>query len=306
MARGQKMTLCRQTIAEEWRRCANAVGTVRCDENVKMSCSFVPCCSLLNVLDYINLLLVHYCTMKLWKKTALIFPLLFALWLLTDNNDHKLAVFTALSRHPPSLRVYRALLELTLLLFCGALSLWLWERAVGKRVVGILLFQPPQDFAPIRGLYQAVPASEADAGTLPQDDNVLTEEEAQDACYASDGEVEEATPVHSEPPTAASVAHSASDLLLLVLVSLFLFTISSAEGGKYIEGMEEGTFQWIARIAAPIFPLVLFLLATFKSFFPFAERKDFWTVVAYTPSAPMYEVTFRCVFYMHVNACKSY
>lgn len=237
--------------------------------------------------------------MKLWKKIALIFPLLFALWLLTDNNnDHNLAVVTALSRHPPSLRVYRALLELNLLLFCGALSLWVWKRAAGTKVVGILLFQPPQDFAPIRGLYQPVPASEA---TLPQDDDIVTEEEAQDACYASDGEVEEQSEMDFEPPTAASLAHAAMDMLLLVLVSLFLFTISSAEGGKYIEGMEEGIFQWSARIAAPIFPLVLFLIVTFKSFFPFrAQRKDFWTVVSYTLSAPMCEVTFRCVYHVNV------
>jgi len=236
-------------------------------------------------------------TMTLWKKAALIFPLLLAVWLLTDNNDsHNLAVVTALSRHPPSLRVYRALLELNLLLFCGALSLLVWQRAAGTRVVGILLFQPPQDFAPIRGMYQAVPASEQ-VGLLPEDDNVLTEEEAQDAGYASDGEVEEEeqTTVYSEPPTAPGVANAALDLLLLVLVSLFLFTVSSAEGGKYIDGMEEGFFQWVARIAAPVFPLCLFVFAAFKSFFPFQERKDFWTVVSYTLSAPMYEVTFRYV-----------
>lgn len=234
--------------------------------------------------------------MKLWKKILLIPPLLLALWLLADDNDHKLAVFTALSRHPPSLRVYRALLELSLLLLCGAFSLKVWERAAGTRVVGILFFQPPQGMAPIRGSYQAVPAQE-DAAVLPEDDDILTEEEAQDACYASDGEMEEQTTVYSEPPTAASIAHSAIDLLLLVLVSLFLFTISSAEGGKYIEGIKEGTFQWVGRIAAPVFPLVLFLFATFKSFFPLDQRRDFWTVVAYTPSAPMFEVTFRYVHY---------
>lgn len=239
--------------------------------------------------------------MKLWKKVALIPPLLFALWLLVDNNDSRhLAFVVALSRHPPSLRVYRALLELTLLLLCGSISLLVWERAVGTRVVATLLFRPPQGIAPVRGMYQAVPASEDVVGTLPEDDDILAEKEAQDACYASDGEVEEQTTVYSEPPKAASIAHAAIDLLLLVLISLFLFTISSAEGGKFIEGMEEGTFQWVARIAAPIFPLFLFLFAAFKPFFPFQKRKDFWTVVSYTPSAPMFEVTFRYVDYHFV------
>lgn len=251
--------------------------------------------------------------MNLWKKAGLIPFLIFALWLLQDDDNDSvshssnLAVWTALSRHPPSLRVYRALLELNLLIFCGAISLYMWKRATGNRVVGILLFAPPQELGPIRGMYQAVPASDNDnddamnnnaAAVLPEDDDILTEEEAQDACYASDGEVEEqslSTVVYSEPPTAYSVANAALDLLLLVLVSLFLFTISSAEGGKYIDGFKEnGTFlQWIARIAAPVFPLVLFVVVTFKSFFPFSERKDFWTIISYTLSAPMCEVTFR-------------
>jgi hypothetical protein len=228
--------------------------------------------------------------MKLWKKIVLIPPLLFALWLLADKqNGSSFAVVVALSRHPPSLRVYRALLEVGLMLLCGSLSLIVWEYAAGTRVVGILLFRPPQPIqTSIRGIYQAVPAS------LPDDDNALTEEEAQDACYASDGEVQEEEDVeYSEPPTAASIAHSAVDLLLLVLVSLFLFTISSAEGGKYIEGMT--TIQWVASIAAPVFPLLLFLWAVFKAFFPLSKRRDFWTVVAYTPSAPMLQVTFRYV-----------
>ena len=242
--------------------------------------------------------------LSVWRKVALIPPLLLALWLLTDNNDpSRLAVWTALSRHPPSLRVYRALLELNLLLFCGALSLWVWKRAAGLRVVGILLFQPPQDFAPVRGLYQAVPASD-NVGIVPDDDHILTEEESHDACYASDGEIEEQQEkVYTKPPTAAAVANAGLDLLLLVLMSLFLFTISSAEGGKYIEGMEDGYFQWVARIAAPVFPLALFVAAVFKSFFPFHQRKDFWTIVSYTLSAPMYEVTFRYVNQICLITC---
>lgn len=243
--------------------------------------------------------------MKLWKKALLVPLLLLALLLLQDDNDSKLALVTALSRHPPSLRVYRALLELSLLLFCGSLSLFVWKRAAGSRVVGILMFQPPQDISPIRGMYQALPTNIVEhhdtAATLPQDDDILTEEEAQDACYASDSDFDEEPPSSSlptshcdEPPTATSVANAALDLLLLVLISLFLFTISSAEGGKYIDGMEEGMFQWLARIAAPVFPLGLFVLAAIKSFFPFSkQRKDFWTVLSFTLSAPMVEVTFR-------------
>ena len=217
--------------------------------------------------------------MSVWKRAALIPPLLVALWLLVDE-DHNLAVWIALARHPPSMRVYRALLELTLLLFCAALSLKVWPT----RAAGVLLFQPPQEFAPIRyQRYRAVSAIE--------EDHVLTEEEAQDAYYDSDGEVEE--PVYAEPPTATAVANAALDSLLLILVSLFLFTVSSAEGGKYIQGIPSSHFQVVARIAAPIFPLALFVLTVLKAIVPFSRRKDFWIILSYTMSAPLYEVTFR-------------
>jgi hypothetical protein len=199
------------------------------------------------------------------------------------DEDQNLAVWTALARHPPSLRVYRALLELTLLLFCAALSLYVWPtRAVGK-----LLFQPPQEFAPIRyQRYRAVSVAAI------EDDRVFTQEEANDAMYDSDGEVEEET-AYTEPPTATAVTNAALDSLLLILVSLFLFTISSAEGGKYIEGISPSHFQLIARIAAPVFPLALFLLALLKAVLPFSKRKHFWIIMSYTMGAPLYEVTFR-------------
>jgi hypothetical protein len=220
--------------------------------------------------------------MSLWKRAALVPLLLAALWMLVDE-DKNLAVWTALARHPPSLRVYRALLELTLLLFCAALSLHVWPT----RAAGQLLFQPPQDFAPVR--YQGFRAV---SGIEDENTNVLTEEDANDAMYDSEGEVEEET-TYVDPPTAAAVTSVALDSLLLILVSLFLFTISSAEGGKYIQGISPTHFQLIARIAAPVFPLALFVIAVLKAVLPFNKRKDFWIIVSYTMGAPLYQVTFR-------------
>ena len=90
-------------------------------------------------------------TLPFGKRVLFVPILLFALWLLTDNETsdsnktHHLAVFTALRRHPPCLRVYRSLLELNLLLWCAVLSLLLWSRTVGKKMIGHLLFQPAGD-----------------------------------------------------------------------------------------------------------------------------------------------------------------
>jgi hypothetical protein len=250
--------------------------------------------------------------MSVWKKAALVPPLLFALWLLTDeektllHNRHHLAVWTALSRHPPSLRVFRALLELSLLLFGASLSLHVWTRTVGTRVIGMLLFQPPadNDSASARAsasqptatgprTYQllSVLDDHADvdfaAGTLELEDD-----------YDSDEEVErlDATPAPEPPsPSASSVCSASLDLLVLVLICLFLFTLSSAEGGRYIDGVPDALtpLQSLANVAAPIFPLVLFLATLAFTLLPWKRRRHFWIVLSHTIGAPFHHVTFR-------------
>ena len=203
--------------------------------------------------------------LSVWKKAALVPLLLLALWLLTDdektfrNNPHHLAVWTALNRHPPSWRVFRALLELTLLLFGAALSMHLWITTVGSQVVGTLLFQPPQEEqqkqqSRVPRTYQLLSAQEEEIDTLDLN------EDLHDADYDSDGEVE-LLPRALEPPSASSICSAALDLLLLIMICLFLFTLSSAEGGRFIDGVPDNSnpLQSMASVAAPIFPLLLFL-----------------------------------------------
>lgn len=234
------------------------------------------------------------------KKAMMVPPLLFALWLLTDDEHkgddntrhHHLAVFTALRRHPPSLRVYRALLELTLLLFGTAFSLLVWTRTAGSSVIGHLLFQPPMEFDDSHAAYEVVSVTEGD------ETHALAQEDALDADYDSEGEVpqpQDTSAVAHEPPTAKSVAGAALDLLLLVLVSLFFFTLSSAEGGRYIDGMHDASssLSVLARVAAPTFPLILFVAFAIMTVIPWRRRKNFWIVIFMTVGAPFYDVTFR-------------
>eukprot|EP00577_Skeletonema_sp_RCC1716_P023606 CAMPEP_0113436768 /NCGR_PEP_ID=MMETSP0013_2-20120614/37025_1 /TAXON_ID=2843 ORGANISM="Skeletonema costatum, Strain 1716" /NCGR_SAMPLE_ID=MMETSP0013_2 /ASSEMBLY_ACC=CAM_ASM_000158 /LENGTH=203 /DNA_ID=CAMNT_0000327311 /DNA_START=52 /DNA_END=659 /DNA_ORIENTATION=+ /assembly_acc=CAM_ASM_000158 len=80
------------------------------------------------------------------KKLLLLTPLLICLYILTDTTHHNvptligttatetqqqqkqhLAFVTALSRHPPALRVFRIVSESAFLLFCTAFALWAWE-----------------------------------------------------------------------------------------------------------------------------------------------------------------------------------
>mmetsp|Transcript_8968 Transcript_8968/g.13943 ORF Transcript_8968/g.13943 Transcript_8968/m.13943 type:complete len:570 (-) Transcript_8968:1205-2914(-) len=251
-----------------------------------------------------------------YKKASLLIPLLFALWLLKDDEENStFAVTVALRRHPPSMRVFRALFEISLVLFATAISLHVWCYAVGSKVVGMLIFKKVDDNTILqhRGLYRVLSTEDGreqfndeeiddgdekkDSETSPERHGV-SEEDTWDADYASDGEVlpgeETATSECFDPPRPAVVASAAIDLLIVTLLSLFLFTLSSAEGGRYIEGVKELSFMQItARIAAPLFPLFLFGLVTFTMFFPWQKRKPFWTIVSYTIGAPLFDVTFR-------------
>eukprot|EP00339_Tiarina_fusa_P000926 CAMPEP_0117001770 /NCGR_PEP_ID=MMETSP0472-20121206/3665_1 /TAXON_ID=693140 ORGANISM="Tiarina fusus, Strain LIS" /NCGR_SAMPLE_ID=MMETSP0472 /ASSEMBLY_ACC=CAM_ASM_000603 /LENGTH=556 /DNA_ID=CAMNT_0004701901 /DNA_START=53 /DNA_END=1723 /DNA_ORIENTATION=- len=253
--------------------------------------------------------------LPVWKRAALVPLLLFALWLLTDDdfseskNHHHMAVFTAMGRHRPCLRVYRSLLELNLLLWGAVVSLWLWNRTVGKKMVKHLLFQPAnepeKELLPstvFNASYLPVKADEIFAcesfDSQPQPKESLSEANALDAHYDSDGEVSEPVPgifkENDDPPSAEHLAGIAVDSLIVILLSMFLFTFSSAEGGVYVDGMSNiSAFRIIALVAAPIFPLLLFVGAVVCSVFPWSKRKDFWQVVYYTPGAPFFHVAFR-------------
>lgn len=249
-----------------------------------------------------------------WRKAGLILPLLLALYLLKDeSDDNQFAVHTALDRHPPAKRVFRALFEVSLILFGAALSVHIWVGAAGTYVVGQLLFKPVEDLvknssSPL-GRYEQISTNDNDNDSDEEDSDdeqqvkhILSEEEAMDGDYASEGEVvdgpsweedddDEDKPI-AEPPSPAALATVAINLLLSVLISLFLFTLSSAKGGRYIEG-DLSAFQILANIAAPLFPLLLFTGAFALVCIPWERRKSLWIIVATTIGAPFTDVTFR-------------
>lgn len=97
------------------------------------------------------------------------------------------------------------------------------------------------------------------------------------------------------PPSSESVLGAALDVFTVTCVFLIFFTISSSEGGRYIDNSnsQESWMKFIAKIAAPIFPLTLFLLAVLAITLPWYKRKSLFTIVSLTIGAPFYEVTFR-------------
>ena len=327
---------------------------------------------------------------KLSKKILLVALLLLALWLLVDdesstsptdrnnnngnNNDnanasnasndrHHLAVWTALRRHPPCLRIYRALLEFNLMLWGLALSLWLWKGTVGDKMTGYLLFQPADhDVAKDRGVYftesalgkyrplQQQQQDDEDDDDEKEEVNINLEDDEEnnaeqnrivgtrektsksdqldnnqyskpehgapeikdtdDDDYDDDGIIDDNDDsiIDDEfnnndtsnfeliaPPSPIKIAYAALDFLILIMLTLFLFTLSSAEGGRYVDGMESlHTFRFVARVAAPVFPLVLFLVFCVALVVPWKhKRRSQWQILSYTIGAPLYHVTFR-------------
>ena len=312
------------------------------------------------------------------KKIVLVALILLALWFLVDdeatsldggsgsssnnnNNNgklytsrHHLAVWTALHRHPPCLRIYRALLEFNLMLWGLALSLWLWKGTIGEKMTGYLLFQPADHndekdrgvyftesalgkYRPLQQMQEFPDDDDDDDGdendheggnasimhrtennTLqkpidgpennigsdrPEYDRLSLPEHAtgtfgskDDTDTGNDDDNIDDTNGFElvAPPSAIHIAHAASDTLVVILVSLFMFTLSSAEGGRYVDGMESmQTFRFVALVAAPLFPLVLFLLFCLSIFAPVHKRKAQWQILGYTIGAPLYHVTFR-------------
>jgi hypothetical protein len=275
----------------------------------------------------------------LWKRAACAAVLLLTLYMISDDS---FSVFTALNRHEPSLRVFRSVFQVNLILWATALSLYVWSRTVSVSVLGDLFFQP-------LNLHQALDTTERDSNRFSATENYRPvvplvqhgndhdsdvdddgddggDDHAQavapfhddaniswddtpdgefDAHYESDGEVEEGVEKGQQlapavVPSALIVASAALDMLLLILVTLFFFTISSsasisvsASSNAPQDNKVNHIWNMFARVAAPIFPLLLFLYLGFVALFPWTKRGPFWMVISLTWTAPWHDVTFR-------------
>ena len=340
--------------------------------------------------------------MIIQRKLMLLAPLLLCLYALTDDDyhyllqdggddddddegaassppkrHHHLAFVTALSRHPPSLRVFRLVAEGAFLLLCAAFALGVWEgassdcsygdrpaasggvgdggggggggrdaliheergdRAVvvgdgrnsggGARMtpeaVGELLFAPAPDSIATnaawlayrehgrrrrrrtrrkrKGIAGGIESNDGHDDSKPEDRGGDADSEPMPAsiCGGESG----GQPHPPRPPSSASVLGAALDVLTLGSMFLILFTVSSAEGGRYIDRPRDGDeggrgssssswMEYVARIAAPLFPLTLFFLCALMLILPWKRRRGAWTVAGLTVGAPFYDVSFR-------------
>jgi hypothetical protein len=318
------------------------------------------------------------------KVLFLHLPILFCLFILTDHetnsnysgtndndntitnspdnpsvNPRHLAIFTALSRHPPSMRIYRGIFELILLGFCASFSLYVYESVVDRRIIAKLLFERPYTLQEKKNVYGDNNNDDGcDDGCndgcndgyeltnvkchVEDNDDESDEESSDESCddnaLEMEMEMENATTILQQEernnymsnnnsnddncndyedvqmPSPQFILNKSLDSLLLTLISLFFFTISSSAGGQYIDQTNKKIknedpdididgnqttppsiiLSQISLIAAPIFPLFLFLLFTTQLFFPWTKSKYyFWTCIGYTFGAPFYDISFR-------------
>jgi hypothetical protein len=268
----------------------------------------------------------------LWKKVVLLVLLLGALWMLCNDD---FSVLEALNRHEPSARIFRALLEVDLLVFGAAFSLYIWSRTIGVEMVAHLFF--PDDAMMLllgydSSLQQWNPQHHQDENDLAEmrfetddtgiharhhhhrNDDTLVDVTDADADYESDGEIPAPRNIkrtrseddivldsqdggHTRVPSTSSVLGAALDTLLLILVALFLFSLSAAglkishESSPNDDDQQDWT-ELVSRVAAPTFPLLLFVYLLAVMLFS-KKRRAFWRVLSYTLAAPFYDVTFR-------------
>ena len=246
-----------------------------------------------------------------------------------------LAFVTALVRHPPSMRVFRLVFEGCFALYCAAAALRVWEGPGGRgwrdeaggpggrrgqghgegagitpEAVGRLLFAPVPDAVGGNAAYAAVrrrrerrrgrrggERAEADGASVGPDDG-RGGDDGEDEDDLSSIREKTATS-HPRPPSSASVLSTALHESTVLCCALVLFTVSSSEGGRYLDatpGADPATWTaagLVARVAAPAFPLALFARAAYRLLSPWDRRRDLWAVLGITAGAPLYDVTFR-------------
>uniref|UniRef100_A0A7S3VHH0 EXS domain-containing protein n=1 Tax=Chaetoceros debilis TaxID=122233 RepID=A0A7S3VHH0_9STRA len=257
------------------------------------------------------------------KFVTLHLPIFFCLYILTDtetnySNDEDrsdgqhhsstrhLAVFTALSRHPPSMRVFRGMFSIALLGFCASLSLYKMEHIFGRNIIQKLFFSTPytlmddnngQDLIVEEG-YELTKMDDEEDGHNDEDAEGESDEDVGGTKYKRDQQGDPIDTLYPDNESSADIICNMSlDLLLFISVALFLFTLSSSSGGQYIDQTKSdpnAIYKKLGDIAAPIFPLILFFFCAIKTMLPWTRRRQqFWTVVSYTLGAPLYDVSFR-------------
>mmetsp|Transcript_7427 Transcript_7427/g.10934 ORF Transcript_7427/g.10934 Transcript_7427/m.10934 type:complete len:664 (+) Transcript_7427:70-2061(+) len=268
---------------------------------------------------------------RLWLKASLVVPILVSLYLYSPSAGSYLALFEQyppafrVFRGIAEFILFIYCAAASLYVWennCGGETQHLFgggeKRSDLKDAIGPLLFASPQGD---QGEYiRSISSSADDFSTVRDDGTESTDEDHDDEDVRGD---EQSGDVYSPSPlSSVDAASAALDLTLMHLATVMLFTLSSSasNSGAANENTEDNRYFSLSRhrsvtydgastgsshsnqiedtvssiAPAMVFPLILFLAVILYSFLPWKRsRKDFWVVVAFTPSAPFRSVSFR-------------
>jgi hypothetical protein len=248
--------------------------------------------------------------MKVLKKLIYLSILIFTLIVIRFVTDWN-TLTQAVQHHEPSLRIFRSLFEVALLLLCTSMSVSIYTHYLSYHMTHDLLFQSISNHSFNDGTQPDHDHQEAD------DDDAFAKEPADSiekshSLGHSDKETlltSNATDMMFHPnatlystgsvPSPISILCMALDLFIWIVMIFVLYLLSAVHAITTQQQAYNSTtndnivYSNMARIAAPTFPLLLFLFC-FLRIVQFRKiYSQLYTVVSYTLHAPLYDVTFR-------------
>jgi EXS family len=252
---------------------------------------------------------------RLQHRCIYILFLLLALYMIERSTGAR--VFIIIQQHEPSIRIFRCLFEVFVLLLATAASVHVYGQYLGEHHVERLLFYPPpnnnnnkdhrteEELSEVEILFRDY--DESDVFDVEEDiveylgdlhhhepsrhDDEKSTKEAM--MKVSKDDLLKLQPSSKWVPSPSAILGSALDLFIWLLVTLVLYTVAAI--GAADETLDERSYWWalLSSLAAPTFPLVLFLFTAFKAFFPWRNRRMLFRVISFTWQAPWHEVSFR-------------
>ena len=297
-------------------------------------------------------------TKHVTKKLLYIGILLFTLVIicLSTNDTTRMLIQVLFQYHEPSIRIFRSLIEIILLLICTAVSIRIYVHYISSHIIHSLLFQSIDSQNNDTNNTNTMNEEEAEDesydrnydGTLFQsvhnnDTHDHTNNNDNDEKNDANHHLETAAPLPTTtttttasrrtpniddnddndnctkmPSSSLSSLHDLSMSILIMALDLFIYTcmtlifylvsaihtlqpsLSSSSSSTTNHHQQQQQQQQqpsmvilIARIAAPTFPLLLFLFCMIRCIQHYQRYKEFYILLSYTMSAPFYNVTFR-------------
>jgi hypothetical protein len=256
------------------------------------------------------------------KKLIYIGIVLFTIIIIClSTNDTSMLIQVLFQYHEPSIRIFRSLFEIMLLLLCTAISIRVYVYYISSNIIQQLLFQSiyfqnsndvdeeeedeeedGKEYAERKyehGIFQPVNDDDIDDQNTKDDESPLKHEKSVALSTNVPLHVvdkEDDTTRASLHQLSVTILSMAFDLLLYTCITLILYLLSAIhtlQSSSSNLSNNGSIIVWIAKIAAPTFPLLLFMFCGLRCVQYYQKYKEFYTILSLTMYAPFYNVTFR-------------